>query len=162
MPKLPRPLHRLALRIAHPLRVYWWKLAHVRTSGCRVVVRNAHGDVLMIRHTYYYPNEWMLPGGGVGRGEAPCETASREVREETGCRMTGAVLFGEVVERHGGWINVVHLVAGTTRDTPVADGREIAEARFIALEDLPATVSRTWRDRIALWTERPGAEIPNP
>lgn len=151
---IPRPLHRLALRIAQPLRLRWWKLARIRTNGCRVVAQNARGDVLMIRHTYHCPDEWMLPGGGVDRGEDPCETATREVREETGCRMTGVVRFGEVVERHGGWTNVVHLVAGRTDDAPVADGREIAEARFIPVEDLPGTVAAKWRERIGLWLER--------
>lgn len=151
---LPRPLHRLALRIVQPLRLRWWKLARVRTTGCCVVVQNAGGGVLMIRHTYHRPDEWMLPGGGVGRDEDPCETAAREVLEETGCRMTGAVRFGEVVEHHGGWTNALHLIAGCTADAPVADGREIAEARFIPVADLPAVASPVWRERIGLWLQR--------
>ncbi len=162
MPSLPPSLHRLALRIAQPLRLRWWKLARVTTTGCRVVVENARGEVLMIRHTYYFPDAWMLPGGGVARGEDPCETAVREVREETGCRMENAVRFGVAVERHGGWTNRVHLVAGTNADAPLADGREIAEARFFAVEALPGTASPLWRERIALWLEREGARTaPN-
>lgn len=151
MPRIPPALHRLALRIAQPLRLRWWKLARVTTHGCRVVAQNADGHILLIRHTYHDSATWMMPGGGIGRGEDALAAAAREVREEAGCRLAGAVRFGEVVERHGGWTNKVQLVGGTTADAPAADGREIAEARFFAPEALPETLSPVSRGRIALW-----------
>lgn len=151
MLSIPPALHRLALRIAQPVRLRWWRLARVQTHGCRVVVENAQGAVLLIRHTYHQPDVWMLPGGGLGRQEDVLTAAAREVREEAGCRLEGAVSFGEAAESDGGWTNRVSLVAGMTSDTPAADGREIAEARFFAPDALPGTTSNAARHRIALW-----------
>jgi 8-oxo-dGTP pyrophosphatase MutT (NUDIX family) len=45
------------------------------------------GDrVLLVRHSYGR-REWELPGGGIKRGEAPAEAASREMEEELGVRI---------------------------------------------------------------------------
>ena len=156
MPRLPAPIHRLALRLAQPVRLRWWRIAKVRTRGCRVVVLNPEGEILLIRHTYHLPQSWMLPGGGIGRGEDAIAAAVREVREETGCRLADPVVAGCTVGGKGGWTNEAHLVAGTTADTPFADQREIAEARFFAFDSLPATLTAASHQRIALWRDGAG------
>ena len=60
------------------------------TLGARVML--VDGDkVLLIRHTYV-PG-WQFPGGGVGPGETVESAARRELLEETGYRIEGAMEF---------------------------------------------------------------------
>jgi 8-oxo-dGTP pyrophosphatase MutT (NUDIX family) len=40
------------------------------------------GKVVLVRHSY--KSGWLLPGGAVGRGEAPAEAVLRELQEEIG------------------------------------------------------------------------------
>lgn len=48
----------------------------------RVVVRV--GDEILILKGWYGSNKWMLPGGGMHKGEEPAAAAVRELAEETG------------------------------------------------------------------------------
>jgi 8-oxo-dGTP pyrophosphatase MutT (NUDIX family) len=51
------------------------------------------GQVLLVRHTYG-PLEWELPGGGSRRGEPAETTMRRELREEVGIEVAGALELG--------------------------------------------------------------------
>jgi len=133
---IPKPLHILALRSAHAVRLRWWRLRKTRVSGCRVLVLDEQERVLLIRHSYGSPH-WMLPGGGMKRGEDPLVCAAREVWEECAVRIERAVEISVVTDMMHGSNNDVRVVAGLTTDAPRADGREIAEVRFFALDDLP-------------------------
>lgn len=95
----------------------------------------------------------MLPGGGLGRHESPIDTASRELLEETGCSLERAEHLGTILLDRNGWTNAIELVAGTTRDMPVADGREIEEALFFAPDDLPESTTEAVRTMIARWLD---------
>lgn len=121
--------------------------------GCNVIATNAAGEVLLVRHSYHASQVWMLPGGGLDRRESPLDTARRELLEETGCVLHHPEHLGTVVLDRNGWTNAIELVAGDTRDEPVADGREIEEARFFAPDALPATTSKPVRDMIRRWSE---------
>ena len=152
MPLLvPLWLHRAALRLAHRLRVAWWRHRRRPVPGCMVVARNATGQVLLVRHSYHRSDAWMLPGGGVARGETPVAAATRELAEETGCQLADAVHFADHLRDRGGWLNQIALVAGSAQGTPRADGRELLAAAFFALDALPPTTSAATRDMLALW-----------
>ncbi len=142
---IPKPLHIAALRTVHALRLRWWRLMGTRVTGCRVVALDARCRVLLIRHSYGV-SHWMLPGGGMKRGEDPVVAGARELFEETAVRITGAAKIGMIADTLHGSVNDVHVIAGWTRDTPVADGREIVEAAFFALDALPADISRRLPD----------------
>ena len=147
--RLPRPLHRLALRLAHAARLAWWRLRRPELHGCNAIVRNARGEVLLVRHSYQAPDLWMLPGGGMRRGEAPEAAAARELREETGCTLRDAICVAIEVVPLVGACNHIHLVAGTTEDAPTPDGREIVAAAFFPPDALPAATAEAARARIA-------------
>lgn len=147
----PRPIHRAALRTAHALRLWCWRRLRRTVRGCNVIAANPAGEVLLVRHSYHARDVWMLPGGGLDREESPLDTARRELVEETGCLLDHARHLGTVVLDRNGWTNAIELVSGETRDTPVADGREIEEARFFAPDALPESTSASVRAMIERW-----------
>jgi len=163
---IPPPLHRAGLRLAHGIRRRWWRLRSPRLAGCRVIALDLEGRVLLIRHSYG-SDKWMPPGGGIGRGEDPLTAAIRELREETACRLENARTLALSHEDLHGAANRVHIVCGLTRDQPVADGREIIEAAFFALGDLPHALPNRLRAQLPEWVTaasaghlRDGAHYP--
>jgi 8-oxo-dGTP pyrophosphatase MutT (NUDIX family) len=147
---IPAPAHRQALRVAHRLRLVWWQVRKPRLDGCRVLAFDAADRVLLVRHAYG-SGRWMLPGGGIGRGEQPLAAACREFAEEAGCGLARALLLEVLEEPLSGAVNRVHLVTGRITGTPRPDGREIIELACFAATDLPANLSPTLEARIAEW-----------
>ena len=113
----------------------------VRTRGVKLLVENAHAEVLLVRNAYGNEWQWVLPGGGVGLRERPADAAMRELREETGCRAEGLALFATYVSSLEGRRDTIDLFRATTADVPKADYREIAEANFFARARLPDATS---------------------
>ncbi len=122
-----------------------------RTAGVKVIVRDAAGAVLLVRHRYGRSDLWMLPGGGIARGEAPASAAARELREETGCALHDIAPLGMFLASAEGRRDTVHLFGGTSDDVPEVDGVELADARFFPADALPDTASPATRRRIAEW-----------
>ncbi len=144
------PRHKL-LQLAQLFRLLWWRIARPHIHGVKAITVNSAGDVLLIRHSYHLSDRWMLPGGGIDKGEDALLAGLRELREETGCTGHDARLLGVLLDRSKGAHNHIHLVEVHSNDTPVADGVEILEARFFRLDDLPATVSAPTARRLAEW-----------
>lgn len=147
---IPPPLHRAALRLAHGLRKRWWRVRKPRLQGCRVLAIDEAGRVLLIRHSYG-SGQWMPPGGGVRRGEAPVAAAVRELREETGCGIEAPAQVAMVVEALHGAGNAVHVIAGRAQGTLKPDGREVIEAAFFALDALPGDLPAGLRAQLPGW-----------
>jgi ADP-ribose pyrophosphatase YjhB (NUDIX family) len=81
-------------------------LAPVAYAACALIERN--GKILLARHSYMAG--WLLPGGGVGRGEAAEHAVIREMREEIGLeRCAPPELFGLYSRRAGWTTNVIVL-----------------------------------------------------
>lgn len=66
------------------------------------------GRVLLLRQSRQDKTYWLLPGGGVERGETLVQAATREVREECGAEVT-------VVEAPLGLVEVISPDGGETR-----------------------------------------------
>jgi 8-oxo-dGTP pyrophosphatase MutT (NUDIX family) len=139
-----RPLIDLAYR----LRRRAMALVGWRTRGVKVMAFDPSGRVLLVRHRYGRSDLWMLPGGGIARGEAPIAAAVRELMEETGCRLDAAAIVGQWEARAEGRRDTVWLVRDSTGDTPQIDGVELAEACFFAPDVLPAAASPATRRRV--------------
>jgi 8-oxo-dGTP pyrophosphatase MutT (NUDIX family) len=89
---------------------------------------------------------WALPKGLIGSGESAAETALREVTEETGVRGSLVQKLGDVRyvytwkgERVFKVVSffLVRYSAGRLGDIPAAFRHEVAEARWLPLEDSP-------------------------
>lgn len=147
---LPPSLHRSGLRLAHALRKRWWRIARPRLDGCRVIAVDSEGRVLLLRHSYG-AQSWMAPGGGLRRGEPAVAAAMRELLEETGCALADPREIDVTDLNLHGANNRIHVVVGRTQGPPRPDGREILEAGFFALDNLPEPINPTLRDRLPQW-----------
>lgn len=137
------------LQLAWHVRRRLYALLGVRTRGVKLLVENAAGEVLLVRHSYGKSWHWVLPGGGVGRREPPDAAARRELREGLGCSAERLALIGTYVSALEGRRDTIHLFRATTSDPLRPDGREIAEAGFFARDGLPQDTSPATRRRIA-------------
>jgi len=120
--------------------------APVALGACALIERE--GKVLLVRHSYVAG--WLLPGGGVRRGEPPADAILREMKEEIG--LTGSAqpqLFG-LYSRKAGWatnvIALFHLRDAEFRFTPNVEIREIVFADPLAP---PARTPPSVRRRLA-------------
>ena len=142
-----KPIH-LAYRIAQRIRMLYWRIAKPHVYGVKMIV--LQGDaVLLVRHSYQSSDTYMLPGGGVGRGEDEAMAAAREIFEETGCNVRNIDLHGHYLDRSLGAYSHIAVFSGQTMDEPLCDGREIIEARFFPFEALPHKLSPPSARRIA-------------
>lgn len=146
---LPPALHRLLLRFAHRARHHWRRLAKRPIAGVSVIATDRAGRVLLVRHSYG-PGVWALPGGGLARGEAPEAAAARELREELGCGFAGLEQVATIKETISGAPHTAYIFAGQLAGEPHPDGREVVEARFFAVDALPADLGASSRRRIGL------------
>lgn len=117
-------------------------------SAGGVLVRRLKGLWVLaaIRPAGKEPGLWALPKGNIGRGEDPSATALREVLEETGAA-------GRLVEKLGdvryvyAWRGerifkvvsffLVRYTRGRLGELPPATAHEVAEVRWLPLEEAP-------------------------
>ena len=118
------------------------------TLGVRVLIMDAGGAVLLVRHSY--APGWHLPGGRVDPGESLTAAAMREVREETGLVLSKApdliAIYARLRRRTSD--HVALLRAGRWSGTPVANGWEIREIGFFPVDRLPDGVTPATRRRL--------------
>jgi 8-oxo-dGTP pyrophosphatase MutT (NUDIX family) len=139
---LLRTAHRLVLQPLH-------RQMRGMTLGTRTVVIGDNGHVLLVRHTY--APGWLLPGGGVERGETIDQACVREVREEA------AIIAEEDPHLHGMFLNdqqfpgdhLACFVLRRFRAEVFRPNAEIAEIRFCDAGALPDGTTAGTRRRIA-------------
>jgi 8-oxo-dGTP pyrophosphatase MutT (NUDIX family) len=117
-------------------------------SAGGVLVRRLNGRWVMaaIRPAGKKPGTWALPKGRIDEGERGEETALREVAEETGARGSSLGKLGDI--RY--WFNwegervfkvvsffLVRYTGGRLGDIPAEHRHEVAEVRWLPLEDAP-------------------------
>jgi 8-oxo-dGTP pyrophosphatase MutT (NUDIX family) len=117
-------------------------------SAGGVLVRNLSGRPMLaaIRPQGKPDGLWALPKGLIGAGERAEETALREVLEETGVAAKAVEKLGDVRyvytwrgERVFKVVSFFLMQAGRGRIGEIAPEmrREVAEARWLPLEDAP-------------------------
>ena len=117
-------------------------------SAGGVLVRRLRGRWMMaaIRPAGKKPGLWALPKGRIDEGESGEATALREVQEETGAHGRSLGKLGDV--RY--WFNwegervfkvvsffLVRYEGGRLGDVPPEHRHEVAEVRWLPLEDAP-------------------------
>lgn len=147
---VPAGAHRAALRLAHRVRHRFRQWVRMPLAGVSVIALDEAGRVLLVRHSYG-PGVWMLPGGGLKRGEAVGTAASREIREELGCELIEIAPIATLAETISGAPHTAHVLAGKVRGPVRPDRREVVDARFFDPAALPNELSPLSRRRIAAW-----------
>lgn len=131
---------------------FLWLLNAKFDCGVTAVVRDRDGGVLLLRHRFWDPDrQWGFPGGFAKRGEKPRDTATREVREETGLEVSvGALLMVRRSDDIPFRLEIYYEAALTRGlDGLTLDAREILEARLFGPGDLPGQMPDTHRELAA-------------
>ena len=121
-------------------------------SAGGVLVRRLRGAWVMaaIRPAGKEPGVWALPKGLIGDGEAPDETALREVAEETGVegRLVGKLGDVRYVYTWSGErifkvvsFYLLRYSRGRLGDLQPATAHEVAEVRWLPLDEAPKLLS---------------------
>lgn len=144
-------------RFVLPLKIAAQALiSPVAFAACALIVRD--GQVLLVKHSYV--GGWLLPGGGVARGEAAGDAILREMKEEIGLvRSPPPELFG-LYSRKTGWAtNVIALYRLDDAEFIFAPNLEIREIVFTdpasPPDGTPASVRRRLQEFAGLAPKSP-------
>jgi 8-oxo-dGTP pyrophosphatase MutT (NUDIX family) len=118
------------------------------TLGTRTAVFDSENRVLLVQHSY--GPGWLLPGGGVERGETIFHSAAREIREEAG------IIAEEELVLKGFCLNdgqfpgdhVAVLTLHKFTQAPWKPTVEITHAQFFAVNQLPESTTEGTRRRL--------------
>ncbi|WP_426265487.1 NUDIX domain-containing protein [Sphingomonas sp. PWP1-2] len=122
-----------------------WKVTKPRTFGVRAVLLDQNDRIALVRHTY--TDAWYLPGGGVKKGESVEAALLRELEEEVAVvspqieRVLGIYHSRREAKDDHIVIFAARTVSGPSSNLPKADLMEIEEARWFALDQIPASAS---------------------
>ena len=125
-------IKRLFLAIVRVFYDLFLKL-NPRKLAAHAVIVDEQGRVLMLRSRY--ADAWMLPGGGLERGEHVDEAVRRECREELGVdasieRLTGLYYH----EPSAGYVAIFRCALG---EGEIRLSHEHSERRWMELADIP-------------------------
>lgn len=128
----------------------YFLLRRAMTLGARAMVLDRPaGTIFLVRHTYV-PG-WHLPGGGVELGQTMEEAVARECLEEGNIVFTAPPVLRSIHlnlsatrRDHVGF----YVAEGFRQTEPKLPDREVAEARFFPVGDLPESVTGGTRRRI--------------
>ena len=125
--------------LSRPLVILWFSMFESR----RVRVAVWCEEELLLVQTSFGPQRFSLPGGGIEKGESAVQAALRELREETGLRLTedDLKLVGEMHTRSPAI--PFHM---TVFETKVADRTLPALSKLRSLE----ITDRRWVSRTLL------------
>lgn len=103
--------------------------------GVALVTFNAEGEVLLLRHVFHPTYPWGLPGGWLGRDEAPADGLRRELREELG--RESELGPPALISHEGPPPHIVMAYLGRLRPGEMRLNNEILEAQWFAPGNLP-------------------------
>lgn len=109
-----------------------------------IVFRKYHGntELLLIRHAN--GGYWSFPKGHVEEGETEIETATREVKEETGIDIMIDSSFREVVSyspKKDTQKDVIYFLGMAKNSSPIPQPDEIAQVKWVEISRVHTILS---------------------
>jgi 8-oxo-dGTP pyrophosphatase MutT (NUDIX family) len=137
-------LTKLRLAVTKPVM----RLTRGMTLGSRVAVIDDQQRFLLVKPTYI--KGWILPGGGVERGETALSAALRELEEEAAVVPVGNLEFRGIHSNHLNFPgdHLLFYVCRKFEQQPFKANFEIAAVEFFEANKLPEFVDRGSRRRI--------------
>jgi 8-oxo-dGTP diphosphatase len=126
-------------RIGQMMRYSFRQLQGWFTAGVVGVVLNSRREILIVEHVFHPEWPWGLPGGWLGRGEAPRDGLQRELREETG--LSVAILRPLLIEN--GFYFRTHLDISflcIAENEVQSLSSELIDYRWVKPEELPEMI----------------------
>ena len=131
-------------------------LAPVAYAACALIEKD--DKILLVRHSYM-PG-WLLPGGGVGRGEPADAAILRELKEEIGLVRAAPPELFALYTRKVGWVtNVIVLYRFKDAEFVFTPNWEIRAVQFTDPANPPPGTPRSVATRLK---EVAGLQPPSP
>lgn len=119
-----------------------------KTLGVRVAIFDASGAVMLVKQSY--SAGWILPGGGVEKGEMLIASATREIHEEAGIVAEGPFqlhgIFSNEEKFPGDFVCL--FILRQFRCEAWKPDHEILEAKFFPIAKLPVDITEGSRKRL--------------
>lgn len=135
-------------------------------GGAAVVATDASGRVCLLRQYRHVAGSWLweLPAGRLDPGEAPLETAQRELAEEAGMAAARWRSLGEMLSSPGVFSEAIHLFAAEEL-SPVSsrpEEHEVIEVHWVPFEEAIAMARageiRDAKTVVGLFRAAPGGD----
>lgn len=137
-------------KFLYPLARIYWGIWQPVTFGVRLMLINEE-KVLLVRHTYIPGGKWMMPGGGIARGDSYESAVKPELREELNIEINNINLIGVYMNQTEGKRDNVILFRSediVDLDLIKIDAAEIVEYKFHDLDNLPMDMADGHRRRV--------------
>lgn len=130
-----------------PIQKLYWFIFRPKVLGVKCVIEN-NGKFLLVKINYGH-HRWIIPGGGVDKGESSVEAAIRETKEEVGLDVKDLVYIGSYESNKEYKQNTVEifLCKSDTLETKV-DPIEIEEAKWFTRSEFPTHDKGSSLDKI--------------
>ena len=134
---LKRNLARLMrLPLLRDLMLWGMKLTVPRQRiGVSMIALDEAERVFLLKHVFHPSIPWGLPGGWLGRNEAPAIGVLRELYEETGLTAVIGPVVHMALEKNPTHISIAYLAQIQPGDLTLSS--EILEARWFPIHSLP-------------------------
>lgn len=147
-----RVFRELFYACARPLQKGYWYLFHPYRPGAKTFI--FHKEKLLLVRIGYAHKKWVLPGGGIERGEDSMLAAIREAHEEAGVVITNPTYIGErSYNNQYKRVTVFYYTATASNENLVIDGQEIADAKWFSIDSLPTNVPPRLPEEIAMYNK---------
>jgi ADP-ribose pyrophosphatase YjhB (NUDIX family) len=144
-----RRLRKISAPAVTGLMQQWFRARRSMTIGVRAMVVDAAGRILLVQPRL--SGVWMLPGGGVERGETVIDALRRELKEEAAIKLAGAPKLFAVYshEREFRGDHVLLYIVQEFEAGEFLPSLEVRQARFFDRKGLPEGITAGTKRRIA-------------
>lgn len=126
----------MRLPLLRDLMLWGMKLTVPRQRiGVSMIALDEAERVFLLKHVFHPSIPWGLPGGWLGRNEAPARGVLRELYEETGLTAVIGPVVHMALEKEPAHIAIAYLAQIQPGDLTLSS--EILEAQWFPIHSLP-------------------------